>query len=135
MSELTFLLDANLLIALSISEHEFHNPASNWASGKKLVVCPIVEGALVRTLIRLGESAAIAVELLAANANRYGWIADDISYRSVSFKSVMGHREVTDAYLAALAQQHKMRLATFNEPLAAKYPDTVTLVPKTPNHV
>ena len=133
MSKRKFLLDANLFIALTISEHEFHLPASSWAAGKALAVCPVVEGALIRTLLRLGERAEVAAEILAANATRYEWIADDITYRDVQLGTLRGHREVTDAYLAALAARHDMTLATFDEPLAKKHPSTVTLVPKKPS--
>ena len=53
------LLDANVLIALTVQEHEHHERSAVWAATvDRFAVCPIVEGALVRFLVRLGESAA-----------------------------------------------------------------------------
>jgi predicted nucleic acid-binding protein len=42
---------------------------------------------------------------------------------------VIGHRQVTDAYLAALARQRGGRLATFDAGLAQLHPDVAQLVP------
>jgi uncharacterized protein len=36
---------------------------------------------------------------------------------------VLGHRQVTDAYLAALARHHHGKLATFDKGLAALHSD------------
>jgi predicted nucleic acid-binding protein len=42
---------------------------------------------------------------------------------------VIGHRQVTDAYLAHLARTRNGRLATFDQGLAKTHPDVVDLVP------
>ena len=56
----TYLLDANVVIALTVKEHEHHERVSAWAATvNRFAVCPIVVGALIRYLVRLGESAAI----------------------------------------------------------------------------
>ncbi len=61
----TYLLDANVLIALTVADHEHHEVVSVWASrGQRFALCPIVEGSLVRFLVRLGETARAATELL-----------------------------------------------------------------------
>ncbi|MGC1207446.1 MAG: PIN domain-containing protein [Ornithinimicrobium sp.] len=50
------LLDANVLIALVIAEHEHHDPASTrLGSADGFALCTIVEGALIRTLLRSGK--------------------------------------------------------------------------------
>ncbi len=81
-----FLLDANVLIALVVAEHEHHEGASRWfADVDVFLVCPIVEGALVRTLLRLGESGHTAQRLLCgvrADA-RCTFVADSMSYREL----------------------------------------------------
>ncbi|HEY2195739.1 MAG TPA: hypothetical protein VGH76_26025 [Actinomycetospora sp.] len=42
----TYLLDANVRIALTLSEHEQHTRASEWAAEiERFAVCPIVESA------------------------------------------------------------------------------------------
>ncbi len=54
----TYLLDADVLIALTVAEHEHHARTSAWAAGiDRFALCPVVEGALVRFLVRIGESA------------------------------------------------------------------------------
>jgi predicted nucleic acid-binding protein len=45
----TYLLDADVLIALTVADHEHHARTSAWAAGiTRFAVCPVVEGALVR---------------------------------------------------------------------------------------
>jgi predicted nucleic acid-binding protein len=54
-----YLLDANALIAATVTDHEHHERAWAWVSGvDRLALCPIVEGALARFLIRLGQTPA-----------------------------------------------------------------------------
>lgn len=128
----TYLLDANVLIALTIAEHEHHERASRWAAGlTRFAICPVVEGALVRFLTRIGESAHAAAEVLHTvhRMPQCEFWADSLSYRNVDLGHVRGHRQVTDAYLAGLAASRGGVLATLHEALAAQLPETVTLVP------
>ena len=129
----TFLLDANVLIALTVAEHEHHGRASTWmADVEEFAVCPVVEGALVRFLVRLGESAATARAVLRAVHSRAGcafW-PDSVSYVDARLQHVHGHRQVTDTYLVSLVAAHPgARLATFDRALAAAHPDVAVLVP------
>jgi toxin-antitoxin system PIN domain toxin len=131
----TYLLDANVLIALTVAEHEHHARASRWAAGiERFAVCPIVEGALVRFLVRIGESARVAQEVLGAVHGMPGcafW-ADSLSYADADLRRVRGHRQVTDAYLASLAATEPgSTLATLDEGLAQEFPDLTTLIPAT----
>ncbi|MDQ3528256.1 MAG: hypothetical protein M3424_10365, partial [Actinomycetota bacterium] len=51
-----YLLDANVLIALVVTDHEHHARAAAWMSpGRRFAVCPVTQGALVRFLLRQGE--------------------------------------------------------------------------------
>lgn len=128
----TYLLDANVLIALSVAEHEHHDRASEWlARAADFAVCPVVEGALVRFLLRVGESAATAAALLERIRMhpRCQFWPDDISYRDIDVTSLTGHRQVTDFYLAKLAGEHGCRLATFDQALVTSQPTTTFLVP------
>ena len=54
---------------------------------------------------------------------------DDIDYLQVDWQGVIGHKQVTDAYLASLARHNGGKLATFDQGLAALHPDVVELVP------
>lgn len=128
-----YLLDANVLIALTVAEHEHFDAASAWfAAVEEAALCPIVEGALVRYLVRVGVSAASVQALLGAlhDDDRFAFWADDASYAQVDLGHVVGHRRVTDAYLAALAARHGGLLATFDVALAEAMPDAVVLVPR-----
>lgn len=129
---ITYLLDANVLIALSVAEHEHHDRASDWLAGAAaFAVCPVVEGTLVRFLLRLGESAITTTALLErirAHPRGRFW-PDDISYRDVDLTDVNGHRQVNDAYLAGLAAAHGGKLATFDLSLSTLRPATTLAIP------
>lgn len=125
------LLDANVLIALTLAEHEHHATASTWAAGvDRVAVCPIVEGALIRFLVRMGESATAAASVLRAvrAMPRCEFWPDSLSYADADLARVRGHRQVADAYLAGLAAAHDGVLATFDRGLAQEAPDRIVLV-------
>ncbi len=122
------LLDGNVLVALVTSTHLHHPAAQAWfASGDgPFATCPITQGTLLRLLMRLGEmSAEAALAVLAGITShaRHRFWADDLCYTQVSWRGVLGHRQVTDAYLAALARHHGGRLITFDTGLAALHAD------------
>lgn len=130
---LSYLLDASTLIALVIAEHEHHDQAARWAARiDGIALCPIVEGALIRFLARAGEAPATAVAILSAlyRSSRCDFWEDSLSYEAVELGlgHVVGHRQVTDAYLAALAKSRGSRLATFDRALAEALPDSTELI-------
>lgn len=129
----TYLLDANVVIALTVAEHEHHARATRWAAGvTSFALCPIVEGALVRFLVRMGETHLTASAALRAIRERpgYDFWADGLSYTDADLTGVRGHRQVTDAYLAALTRSHdSARLATLDEGLVELAPDVAHLLP------
>jgi hypothetical protein len=61
--------------------------------------------------------------------DRHDFWSDDVSYLDVRLEGVVGHRQVTDAYLAGLARGRGGRLATFDGGLAALHPDVAVRVP------
>ena len=127
----TYLLDANVLIALTVTDHEHHARAAAWAAQvDRIALTPIVEGSLVRFLVRVGEAAQTAAAILTQMqaSPRCEFWPDAISYADADLGHVLGHRQVTDAYLAALARHHGGRLATFDRALAAALPDTAELI-------
>lgn len=130
---MTALLDANALIALIVAEHVHHDAADAWLAGldEPFATCPITQGSLVRLLIRDGEKAEQAISVvreITANPRHEFW-PDDLGYADVSMAGVMGHRQVTDAYLAGLARARAGRLATFDNGLAALHADVAELIP------
>lgn len=128
----THLLDANALIALTLTDHEHHERAASWAAGMDhIALCPIVEGSLIRFLVRLGQSQSTAKALLAElyASPRCEFWPDALSYSQADLRHVVGHRQVTDAYLAALAAANNATLATFDQALAQAVPQHVVLIP------
>ena len=136
-----YLLDANLLIALCMPEHVHHEDAMRWLASlgeiarehPTLALCAITEGALVRHTLRDNPVAGIAnaIALLTAVKAWPGcqfW-GDSLSYVDIDWRGVIGHKQVTDAYLVALAKSNNARLASFDRGLAALRPDLVGLVP------
>ena len=82
-------------------------------------------------LVRRGLADPGATSVLAAVAERprHEFWEDDLPYRKVHLRGVVGHRQVTDAYLAALSRRRGGRLATFDRGLAALHRDVAILVP------
>jgi predicted nucleic acid-binding protein len=126
------LLDANALIALVVDEHEHHARAAAWVSEVgQVALCPIVESALVRYLLRCGEPQATAVAILSAlyRSPRCAFWEDHISYAEARLGHISGHRQVTDAYLGSLAARRGARLGTFDAALVSALPDVAELIP------
>jgi uncharacterized protein len=132
---MTVLLDANVLIALLVDDHVHHQAAENWFVGiaGNFATCPITQGSVMRLLIREGQPAAAARAILNGTAAdpRHEFWADDIPYTDVPTQGIVGHRQVTDAYLAQLARARGSRLATFDQALAKLHHDVTELVPDT----
>ncbi|WP_127501475.1 TA system VapC family ribonuclease toxin [Actinoplanes solisilvae] len=130
---MTVLLDANVLIALVVDDHVHHPAAETWfaSSSEPIATCPITQGSLVRLLLREGQSAETAKALISTlmGLPRHEFWTDDLSYDAVSLDGVIGHRQVTDAYLAELARGRRGRIATFDKGLAKLHSDVTELVP------
>ena len=126
-------MDANVLVALIVSDHVHHDAAENWFAGvdDSFATCPITQGSLVRLLMRGGQSAEDAhavVTALTGNSRHQFW-PDSVSFTDFALRGVIGHRQVTDAYLAQLARANSGTLATFDRGLVALHPDVAELVP------
>ena len=126
----TPLLDANVLIALSFTDHFHHELATDWLETHKarFATCPITQAALVRfTLRNTPNGAETARQLLGeiTSMNGHEFWPDDLPCAALPWRQIMGHRQVTDAYLVSLAKHHGGRLATLDESLASVFPDAV----------
>lgn len=133
---MTVLLDANVLIALLVDDHVHHAAAENWFAGLdgNFATCPVTQGSLLRLLIREGQPAATSQAILAgttAHPQHEFW-SDDLPYTEVPVQGIIGHRQVTDAYLAQLARARGARLATFDQALAKLHGNVADLVPDRP---
>jgi uncharacterized protein len=122
------LLDGNVLVALMGEEHVHHQAAVRWFSSSScaFATCPITQGTLLRLLIKLADlSPASAVQVLAKLTQhpRHRFWPDTLDYSAVSWRGVLGHRQVTDAYLAALARAYDGKLVSFDHGLVALHAD------------
>jgi toxin-antitoxin system PIN domain toxin len=128
------LLDTNVLAALVIGDHVHHDAAERWLTGQlkdSFASCPMTQATLVRLLIRKGQDAQtcrLVLTQLGQHPRHQFW-PDDLSLRDVRLTGVIGHRQVSDAYLAALARARGARLASFDWGMAALHSDVVDLVP------
>lgn len=127
-----YLLDANVLIALATPEHSLNARAAAWfRQGHRFATCPLTQGALVRFHLRAGagataESAKLLVESISALPRHEFW-PDDVSYLEMPTTGIIGHRQVTGAYLALLARRHGGSLATMDQALAAVHAGTMLI--------
>jgi hypothetical protein len=138
-----YLLDVNVLVALAWPSHVHHAAARAWFSAKARAgwaTCPLTQlafvrissnPAIIRDAVRPGQSHGVLKEMTAHPGHRF-W-SDDINVAGADFvfsTSLAGHRQVTDAYLLALARHNKGRLATFDRglPVIAATPALVELI-------
>ena len=122
------LLDGDVLYALIDQAHVHHAAARRWfvATPAGFATCPITQGTLLRLAMRLGGHDVVqALALLQAvtRHRRHHFWADALPYDQVQWQGVVGHRQVTDAYLAGLARHHRGKLASFDRGLVALHAD------------
>jgi uncharacterized protein len=129
------LLDVNVLVALMWPAHVAHGDVQDWFSKhakRGWATCPFTQAALVRILSNPSFSSDSvtpqqALTVLSANLkhpNHKFW-ADDLNLvESVEpFRQrLMGHRQITDAYLLGLAMRHKGKLATMDRGILVLQP-------------
>jgi toxin-antitoxin system PIN domain toxin len=127
------LLDGNVLLALAIRSHEFHEAAHRWfAEGRQFATCPSTQGTLLRLHPRLSGEPQLTVawrslETFVTHPQHAFW-ADEVSYFDVSHRGLQGGAQVTDAYLAALARHRHGKVATFDKAFSLLHPDVVVKI-------
>jgi toxin-antitoxin system PIN domain toxin len=130
--DVTVLLDGNVLVALAVVDHLHHGAARRWFSTveARFATTPITQGTLLRLLIRNELDARQALSVLRGitRHRRHDFWPADSPYDTQALRGVVGHRQVTDGYLAALARRRKGRIATFDQGLAVAQPDVVELI-------
>jgi toxin-antitoxin system PIN domain toxin len=110
------LMDVNLLLAAIWENHSQHERAFRWLEGKKLAVCPLTELGFIRisTNPRVINAPMAKTRVLLKNFlddRAVERLSDDVpALDSKPQKS----EQVTDSYLATLADRHGMKLATLD---------------------
>lgn len=127
-----YLLDTNVLVALLWPSHAEHAVAARWfqrhrASG--WASCPLTQSGFVRIVSnpafsRDAVTPREASELLAVNtaAGDHVFWSDDLPYAEASAFAgarLVGHQQVTDAYLLGLAIRRAGVLVTLDKGIAA----------------
>ncbi|RYD61388.1 MAG: PIN domain-containing protein [Verrucomicrobiaceae bacterium] len=128
------LLDSSALIALLDENHAHHDACLRWMEGRtgSIYTCPITQGAVIRVVMRNVPGATFADALQAleilGQSPLHRFLPDDLPYALLDPRGIIGHAQVTDAYLAHLARHHGLRLATLDRAQAALYPDVSDLI-------
>jgi toxin-antitoxin system PIN domain toxin len=121
-----YLLDVNVLIALAWPSHVHHHEAQDWfgrvrKSGFR--TCPLTQTGFVRiscnpkfTPDAVSPADAMALlDRITALPQHAFWPDDLVLGEALRAERLLiGHRQISDAYLVALASAHRGVLATFD---------------------
>jgi uncharacterized protein len=121
------LLDVNVLVALAWPNHTCHAQAHKWfAEVGRFATCPVTQMGFVRVSSNpiatpTGVTVVEALNVLASvllMPNHEFW-PDELRVTALQEFSppLVGHRQVTDAYLLKLAQKHGAKVATLDRGL------------------
>jgi uncharacterized protein len=126
-----YLLDVNVLVALLDEAHIHHAVAQNLIAQPKLKIatCALTENGVLRVLNLPGystygpagfEAVRTQIHRLCQDIDHEFWPCD-VTLRDASkidWGRVMGHNQITDIYLLALAVAHNGALATLDHRVA-----------------
>lgn len=131
-----YLLDVNVLLALVWPSHVHHALAQTWFAERRAVgfcTCPLTEIGFLRISAnpKFTRKAVLPAEALALlerikSMPEHEFWTDDLPATAAlgSGERIMGHRQITDAYLLALARARGGVLATFDRgTLALAHPN------------
>jgi uncharacterized protein len=143
-----FLLDVNVLLALTWPTHIHHSAAHRWFGqnqGAGWATCPLtqlgfvrlaMQPAVVKVPILFGDVMEALSQMTASGAHCFwpleGGLAD---IRDEIRARVVGHHQLTDAVLLDLAIRNRGRLATFDRRILGLLPpdsllrDDVAIIP------
>jgi hypothetical protein len=131
-----WLLDVNVLIAMAWPTHQGHERVQQWLArhaGEGWATCPFTQSAFVRILsnpafspnaLTPGDALALLRANLGHPAHRF-W-EEDISFAQAVepfVERLVGHRQVSDAYLLGLVIHKKGTLATMDRAILALLPE------------
>jgi toxin-antitoxin system PIN domain toxin len=121
------LLDINVVIALLDQGHVLHNAATSWLEGEQQhgwATCPITQNGVVRIMAQPSyptpQPAALVAQRLAEACEHpsHAFWPEPISLLQgglIDWRRLLGPRQITDAYLLALAVHHGGRFVTFDQ--------------------
>lgn len=132
MTREVWLLDANLLIALTHAAHVHHREAHSWFAQvpkRSFATCTLTQLALVRLscnprvtgkAITPAQAMVVLAELTAHAGHTYWPDAPELlQMPTLNSAALVGHRQITDTYLLGLAAHKGQRLATLDRGLVS----------------
>ena len=132
------LLDVNVWIAFFDEGHVHHRTAAQLLATPaiKIATCPITENGVMRILNmpsygRIGpagfQTVKTKLQTICDTVDHEFW-PDDITLRQapIDWSRVMGHNQLTDVYLLALAVEHGGCLTSFDHRIALSTVTTAT---------
>lgn len=103
---MTTLLDANVLIALAVTDHVHHHVVEEWfrTLDERFASCPTTQGALVRLILRGGGTADQALQVLGSLTGHpsHDFWPDDRGYQQIAI--VIGVEQAAGVDLTAVAR-------------------------------
>jgi uncharacterized protein len=128
------LPDVNVLVALAWPSHVHHRVAAEWfasPAAEPWATCPITQSGFIRVSSNPGivdpavtprEARSMLRRFTALRQHQF-WVDDlDFTAEDLPFEFVMGHRQVTDAYLLGLAIARDGRLVTLDRAISDLLP-------------
>jgi toxin-antitoxin system PIN domain toxin len=124
------LLDVNVLIALLDAAHVHHRQAVQWLeseAGNGWASCPLTQNGCIRVMAQPGypgtfRAPEVAERLREATGHpsHEFWPVDRSrpDAGTLDWSHVLGHSQITDAYLLSLAVQRGGRFVTFDRNVA-----------------
>lgn len=124
------LLDVNVLIALLDADHLHHFLATSWFAAEQKsgwATCPLTQNGCVRIMAQPAYRGSFSLPQVAERlANLSGgpnhrfWPArlDLLNQQHFDLSALTGHRQITDAYLLALAVKNGGCFVTFDRGVA-----------------
>jgi predicted nucleic acid-binding protein len=128
-----YLLDVNVLVALGVQQHVFHERTARWVKSRlsrhedKLLTCSITELGFVRVVSQtpqfsftIDQAKTLLQKTKAIDEGRFLFVADehDVSKLPAWVKSA---KDVTDGHLAELARGKDAVLATLDRKIPGAF--------------
>ena len=123
---MTYLLDINVLLALGLQEHEFHQRTARWvkkislARESAFATCPITELGFLRVLLQipaysftLSAGKMLLAQLKTTDGLRFIFLADGNGIADLPLW-VRWPKQITDGHLVSLAKSQGAILATLD---------------------
>ena len=122
-----YLLDVNVLVALCVDEHEFHERVAAWvdqsarAGRSELITCAVTEMGFLRTLVQaepygftIEQGKDLLSQLKSSKEFHFGFLSDGLGVALLP-RWVKGPKQITDGHLVGLAKAQGAEMATLDE--------------------